>query len=442
MFLDYYGLREQPFGVAPDPRYLYFSKTHQEALASLFYGLETSRGFLTLIAPPGMGKTTLIFHLLERLRGVAHTVFLFQTQCDSREIFRYLLSDLGIDAGDQNLACMHDKLNEVLLNDARAGKRFILVIDEAQNLDDSVLETVRLLSDFETPQSKLMQIVLAGQPQLADKLTRPGLAQLRQRISIVSRLRPFTPDETVMYINHRLSVAGTKDTLFTQGALGLIAVQSGGIPRTINNLCFNALSLGFARSQKKIDSMIVREALSDLDLDLLGTARDTGHQVSPIPFSVTQDLWKPEVVERQVRTAFRKNRSQRRSASANHVPAEGHVQTQPEDQGVGKLETMGETEVGTEPETACSEPVDTFFEHQPPATLAKEKESSNARGGHQAGRLYQALLKANSETGALENEAALQNPELNELGIAFRCLRILRSLGKETPPTAGDSEIQ
>ncbi len=438
MFLDYYGLREQPFGVAPDPRYLYFSKTNQEALASLFYGLETSRGFLTLIAPPGMGKTTLIFHLLERLRGIAHTVFLFQTQCDSREIFRYLLSDLGIDAGDQNLARMHDKLNEVLLNDARAGKRFILVIDEAQNLDDSVLETVRLLSDYETPQSKLMQIELAGQPQLADKLARPGLAQLRQRISIVSRLRPFTPDETVMYINHRLTVAGGKETLFTQSALGLIAVQSGGIPRTINNLCFNALSLGFARSQKKIDSMIVREALSDLDLDLLGTARDTGHQVSPIPFSVTQDLWKPEVVERQVRTAFRKNRAVRRPAPANHGPANGHSQPQHEDPGTDKLEPEAETE----PETASAEPVDAFIDPQAPETVSKEKVSANGGGGHQAGRLYQALLKSSSEARAQENEAALQNPELNELGIAFRCLRILRSLGKATPPIAGDTEIQ
>ena len=173
MFLEFYGLHEQPFGVTPDPRFLYISSTHREALSSLYYGLETSRGFLTLIAPPGMGKTTLLFHLLERLRSTAHTAFLFQTQCDSRELFRYLLSDLGIDAGDQNLARMHEKLNEVLINDARAGKRFILVIDEAQNLEDSVLETVRLLSDFETPQAKLMQIVLAGQPQLADKLISP-----------------------------------------------------------------------------------------------------------------------------------------------------------------------------------------------------------------------------------------------------------------------------
>jgi general secretion pathway protein A len=317
MFLEFYGLREQPFGVTPDPRYLYFSATHREALASLFYGLESSRGFLTLIAPPGMGKTTLIFHLLERLRGTAHTAFLFQTQCDSRELFRYLLSDLGIDAGDQNLARMHEQLNEVLINDARAGKRFILVIDEAQNLEDSALETVRLLSDFETPQSKLMQIILIGQPQLADKLTRPSLAQLRQRISIVSRLEPFTPAETVMYIDHRLSVAGhSGDPLFTYDALALIAVQSGGIPRNINNLCFNALSLGFAKGQKKIDASTVREILSDLSLDLLGSLRDAARYVSPIPSPIAEANWKADLVGREVQAAAR-------AAQELHAPGAG-----------------------------------------------------------------------------------------------------------------------
>ncbi len=325
MFLEFYGLHEQPFGVTPDPRFLYISSTHREALSSLYYGLETSRGFLTLIAPPGMGKTTLLFHLLERLRSTAHTAFLFQTQCDSRELFRYLLSDLGIDAGDQNLARMHEKLNEVLINDARAGKRFILVIDEAQNLEDSVLETVRLLSDFETPQAKLMQIVLAGQPQLADKLSRPGLAQLRQRISIVSRLEPFTPAETVMYIDHRLAVAGHNgDPIFTYDALALIAVQSGGIPRNINNLCFNAMSLGFAKGQRKIDAATVREILSDLNLDLLGSLRDAARYVTPISSPVAESNWKSDVVDREVQAAARAVRELRTSPSTELPAADRH----------------------------------------------------------------------------------------------------------------------
>jgi len=272
MFLSYYGLREQPFGVTPDPRFLYFSATHCEALASLFYGIESGCGFLALVALPGMGKTTLLFHLLEKLRSSAQTVFLFQTQCGSREFFRYLLTDLGADAADQNLARMHESLNAVLLRNARVGRRVILVIDEAQNLDDSVLETVRLLSDFETPRAKLLQIVLSGQPQLADKLSHPALTQLRQRISIVSRLHPFTRVETMVQIEYRLSKAGySGPPLFEYEAAEMIAAHSGGIPRNINNICFNALTLGFAKRRKQIDASTVSEVLADLTLDGLGT---------------------------------------------------------------------------------------------------------------------------------------------------------------------------
>ena len=270
MFLEHYGLREQPFGVTPDPRYLYFSEMHREALASLFYGIETGCGFLSLIAPPGTGKTTLLLHLLERLRKSAKTVFLFQTQCDSREFFRYLLTDLGVDASTENMAHMHESLNSMLLSNARCGKRFVLVIDEAQNLKRSVLETVRLLSDFETPSSKLMQIVLCGQPQLADKLSDPDLTQLRQRISIICRLQPFARQEVTQYISHRLKVAGyTGKGLFDADALGEITAHSDGIPRNINNICFNALTLGYAKNLEQIDGSTVSEVLADLDMDIL-----------------------------------------------------------------------------------------------------------------------------------------------------------------------------
>jgi general secretion pathway protein A len=274
MFLEYYGLREQPFGVTPDPRFLYFGATHREALASLFYGIESGCGFLALIAPPGMGKTTLLFHLLEKLRSSAQTVFLFQTQCGSREMFRHLLNDLGIDSVDQDLATMHESLNSVLLNNARKGRRVVLVIDEAQNLKESVLETVRLLSDFETPQAKLLQIVLSGQPQLADKLAHPSLTQLRQRVSVFSRLHPFTRVETMVYIEYRLCKAGySGPPVFSYAAADLIAAASKGIPRTINNLCFNALTLGFAKRQKQIDAATVCEVIADLELEDLSTHR-------------------------------------------------------------------------------------------------------------------------------------------------------------------------
>jgi general secretion pathway protein A len=190
MFLDFYKLKEQPFGVTPDPHYLYLGASHREALASLFHGIKIGRGILVLVAPPGMGKTTLLFRLLEHLRGSARTAFLFQTQCDSCGLLRYLLADLGIETRGQDFVTMHEQLNELLLREASTGKRFVLVIDEAQNLEDLVLETVRVLSDFQTPSQKLLQIVFAGQSQLAEKLRRPELAQLGQRISILARLEP------------------------------------------------------------------------------------------------------------------------------------------------------------------------------------------------------------------------------------------------------------
>jgi general secretion pathway protein A len=270
MFLQHYGMHEQPFGVTPNPRYLYLSQTHREALASLVYGIESGRGFMALIAKPGMGKTTLLFQVLDRLGSSARTVFLFHTQCNSREFFHYVLSDLGIDSQGSDLARMHDQLNQVLVAEASSGRRFVLVVDEAQNLDDSVLETVRLLSDFETPRAKLMQIILAGQPQLAEKLARPGLVQLRQRVSILARLDPFSPEDTQGYISHRLRVAGYKGpVLFTPEAIEIVATRGEGIPRNINNICFNALSLGFALEKHKIDSGMVLEALGDLDVGAL-----------------------------------------------------------------------------------------------------------------------------------------------------------------------------
>jgi general secretion pathway protein A len=267
MFMDFYGLREQPFGATPDPRYLYLGTSHREALASLFYGIKTGRGILALIAQPGMGKTTLLFRFLEQLRRSARTAFLFQTQCDSCGLLRYLLADLGIDACGQDFVGMHEQLNELLLREASAGRRVVVVIDEAQNLDDHVLETARLLSDFETPREKMLQLVLVGQSQLAEKLERPNLAQLRQRIDILARLEPFSAGDVANYIEHRLRVAGhSGGRLFRPAAVDRIAQTSRGIPRNINNLCFNALSLGCASRRKLIDADLVREAAADLDL--------------------------------------------------------------------------------------------------------------------------------------------------------------------------------
>ena len=270
MFLDYFRLYEEPFGVTPDPRFLYLSRQHQEALASLVYGTESNRGFMALIAKPGMGKTSLIFRYLEDLRGKARTAFVFQTGCDSREFIRHVLLDLGIDSTGKDLPAMHELLNQVLVEEMRAGRRFVLVIDEAQNLDDKVLESVRLFSNFETPWMKLMQIVIAGQPGLAEKLTQPCMTQLRQRISLVIRVAPLNKEEISAYIDHRLSIAGCKDSkLFTPGARGLIAEYSEGIPRKINTVCFNAMSLACALRRNAIDRGTVLEVVADLDLESL-----------------------------------------------------------------------------------------------------------------------------------------------------------------------------
>ena len=266
MVLPFYQLREQPFGVTPDSRYFYLGTTHREALASLLYGVDAGCGFLALIAAPGLGKTTLLFDALHYLRQGALTVFLFQTACTPLDLLRSLLTALGVREAHGNLTRMQSRLQEVLIDQARLGKRVVVVMDEAQNLDHSVLELLRMLSNFETPQQKLLQIILAGPPRLAETIASPGLEQLRQRISIFAHLNPFSREETQLYIEHRLRVAGytRKIPLFTRDAVTLIGRHSGGVPRTINNLCLNALSLGCVRKKPVIDAAIIREAIADL----------------------------------------------------------------------------------------------------------------------------------------------------------------------------------
>ncbi|HET6932457.1 MAG TPA: AAA family ATPase [Candidatus Acidoferrum sp.] len=262
--LEYFGLRDQPFGVTPDPRYLYFSPSHAEAFASLIYAIEAKRGFSALIAEPGMGKTSLLFHLLDKMQHSARTAFLFQPDPDQHGLLRSLLADLGINTELQSVSQMHEALNDLLLIESRTGKHFVLVIDEAQDLDDSVLESIRLLSNFETPQTKLMHIVLAGQPALATRLAKPELKQLRQRIAAWAGLSPLSAAECADYIDHRLKVGGYRGTnLFPAASKSLIASASGGLPRNINHICFGCLSLGFANQEQQMHAGIVREVLRD-----------------------------------------------------------------------------------------------------------------------------------------------------------------------------------
>src|SRR6202166_3337844 len=272
MFLYFYGLREQPFGVTPDPAYLYASRTHSEALASLSIGIEDNRGFFALIAEPGMGKTTLLYQLMEELRDTSRTVLLFQTQCNCGEFIEYILQELAVDVKGMSLVAMHGKLNEILFEELLAGKRFVLIVDEAQNLDDSVLETVRMLSNFETHNAKPLQIILAGQPQLAAKPAQPRLSQLRQRITVLSHLEPFNVEETELYIGHRLKVAGyCGEPIFDAASIRLIARESKGIPRNINNICYTSLFLSYTRGHRTVTAEIVQEAVARLDMESLAS---------------------------------------------------------------------------------------------------------------------------------------------------------------------------
>lgn len=268
MLLQHFGFREDPFGATPDPRCFYHSPTHDEALASLKYGIFSNRGFVALIAPPGMGKTTLLFRFLDGMRDTARSVFLFDVdpQCEPRDLLGYILRDVGITPG-QDSAERHDQLKEVLTSEAKSGRQFVLVIDEAQNLSDGALEMVRVLTNFETSRSKLMQIVLSGQPQLSDKLLKPSLVQLRQRISTFCKIEPLSDKETEAYISHRLATAGYDGpALFTPEALTRIVETSHGVPRIINNLCFNSLSLCFALKRKQVDGGMVAEVIADQQL--------------------------------------------------------------------------------------------------------------------------------------------------------------------------------
>lgn len=268
MVLDFYKLSEQPFGVTPDPRYLFLSRTHREALESLEHGITSGRGFTALIADPGMGKTTLLFDLLGKVGEGATRVFLSQPQLTAKDLLRSVLEKFAVQDDSDEIPIMQRWLNECLFRESKAGKKVIVVIDEAQSLDEGVLEVVRMLSNFETSREKLLHLVLAGQPALAAILASPRLVQLRQRISIVARLHPFDAEETQFYIDHRLRIAGwdAQKPLFTKRALKFVAYHSGGIPRNINTICFNALSMGSVREVRPIDADVIETVVRNLDL--------------------------------------------------------------------------------------------------------------------------------------------------------------------------------
>ncbi len=264
MYAQFYGLRESPFALTPDPRYLFLSEPHKEALASAVYGVQERKGFVLILGEVGTGKTTLIRHLLGRFGPNIRSVFVFNPAVSFTELLQLMLRDLELPCPSVRRVEMIDTLNDYLLKEAAAGRYVVVIIDEAQHLSPAVLEEVRMLSNLETARGKLIQILLVGQPELGEKLGRPELRQLRQRISLVAELKPLGYEDTVQYITHRLEVAGRDGGgVFSRRALKTIFRASGGIPRLVNVICDKALVLGYGAGSPVIKSKIIKEVLKD-----------------------------------------------------------------------------------------------------------------------------------------------------------------------------------
>jgi general secretion pathway protein A len=265
MYTAFYGLREKPFALSPDPRFLFLAESHREALAHLLYGIEQGEGFIAITGEVGTGKTTLCRTLLQRLGAESEVAFLFNPKLSALELMQAVHAEFGLDAAGRSWRELVDQLNEFLLERKREGKRVLVIIDEAQNLETDTLEQVRLLSNLETDTAKLLQIVLLGQPELDAKLERPELRQLKQRISVRWRLVPLTATETREYVRHRLRIAsGSERELFTETALREVHRRSGGIPRVVNVLCDRALLLGYASRAATIGSQLVVAVAQEL----------------------------------------------------------------------------------------------------------------------------------------------------------------------------------
>src|SRR5271169_431529 len=271
MYKKFFGLKENPFNVNPDPRYLFLTPHTQEALACLTYGIETRKGFILLTGEVGTGKTTLINKMLEWLhKERVFTAFVFNPRLSVAQFFDFMMADFGIPCESHQKGQMLMKLNQWLLDRYRAGERAVLVVDEAQSLSPQMLEEIRLLTNLETSTEKLLQIVLAGQPELEQKLNQPQLRQLRQRITLRAKTRQLTLEETQGYIHERLRIAGAENLdLFTPEAVAAVHRYARGIPRVTNLLCEHALVSSFADEKNPVPAEVVEEVARDFDLHVI-----------------------------------------------------------------------------------------------------------------------------------------------------------------------------
>jgi general secretion pathway protein A len=294
MYQDYYGLRENPFSLTPDPQYLYFTPRHQEALAQLFYGVTEHKGFMVLIGEVGMGKTLLLNKLLDMFaQNDILSAYIFNPSMTQTDLFEYISADFGLECNAGSKSQFLMQLNNLLIDRYRRNQTTVLIVDEAQNLSFDILEELRMLTNLETSKEKLLQIVLSGQPELAYKLDHPSVRQLKQRVALRCKLKPLILEQTFDYIETRLKIAGLQEeNPFTDEAIKLIYEFSGGIPRLINNLCDNSLLTGYAYERKKIDESIIKEVAEDLQITV------------PTP-TITRPQLVPAVAEaRAYQTAF------------------------------------------------------------------------------------------------------------------------------------------
>lgn len=266
MYERFYDLRERPFALSPDPDYLYPSPVHREALDYLRYGLESHAGFVAITGEIGSGKTTLLQTLLRGLDSQTTVGRIVNTMLEPRELLETIMIDFGLDPTGRSKPVMLRDLAQYLVDQRLAGRLILLVIDEAQNLSLAALEELRMLSNLETEKSKLLQIVLVGQPNLRDKLAAPELEQLRQRITVSYHLTPLDVEETARYINHRLRRASTGAPLeFAREVTDAIHSRSGGVPRIINVICDATLVFGYAEGRRQVDLALMRDVLIELE---------------------------------------------------------------------------------------------------------------------------------------------------------------------------------
>ena len=271
MYKSFFGLKENPFNVSPDPRYIFLTKEIEEALSGLMYGIQTRKGILTLTGEVGTGKTTLVNRLLDWLNGERiKSAFLFNSRMNSSQLFDFVLAEFEITCESKSKSHQLMKLNHWLMDRFKAGETAVLIIDEAQNLTFPVLEEIRLLTNLETSTQKLLQIVLSGQPELDEKLKLPQLRQLRQRITIRSKTSPLNRDQTYAYVYERLRIAGAAtngEPIFSAQAIDSVHLYSMGVPRVINLLCEHSLINAFVEHQRTIPSNIVEEVAREFQLD-------------------------------------------------------------------------------------------------------------------------------------------------------------------------------